>query len=218
MKKFTLIELLVVISIIGILTSIMLPSLQKARGEGRKAICLNNQKQIGLIYTLYTDDHNDQFNWQNSWHDALGADPNNPDSLNNGRLLNIYVDTRKIAECPSDLGDPLHNKDNSYDSYGTSYIASFAHNTFSISWVTSNGNPRRVAEFDNPVQKILLGDFPLHTNRDWADSRARWHSNGANRKVNILWLDMHAKPFTFPSAFNSIALWSTPDAGIWGFY
>ena len=61
MKKFTLIELLVVVAIIGILASLLMPSLSKARKKAKKAICVNNQKQIATALFMYTDDSNGHF-------------------------------------------------------------------------------------------------------------------------------------------------------------
>ncbi|MCM8532176.1 MAG: prepilin-type N-terminal cleavage/methylation domain-containing protein [Lentisphaeraceae bacterium] len=47
-KKFTLMELLVVVAIIGILMTLLLPSLRTAREKAKQAVCLSNQKQCGI--------------------------------------------------------------------------------------------------------------------------------------------------------------------------
>ena len=59
-QGFTLIELLVVIAIIALLMAILMPALQKVREQGRKIVCSNNQKQIGISFHMYGSDYDNK--------------------------------------------------------------------------------------------------------------------------------------------------------------
>ena len=55
-RGFTLIELLVVVAIIALLVAILLPSLQNAREQGKRATCLSHIKNIATSSRVYEAD------------------------------------------------------------------------------------------------------------------------------------------------------------------
>lgn len=68
MKKntqgFTLIELLVVIAIIGILASMLLPALAKAKAKANRIKCVNNLGSIGKASLGFAQDNSERLPWQ----------------------------------------------------------------------------------------------------------------------------------------------------------
>src|SRR5579863_4502982 len=74
---FTLIELLVVVVIIAILAALLLPVLTKAKESARKIQCVNNVKQMQLMWITYAQDHND----------ALVPPASGVDPVENGTII-----------------------------------------------------------------------------------------------------------------------------------
>ncbi|MCM8535498.1 MAG: type II secretion system GspH family protein [Lentisphaeraceae bacterium] len=58
MKRFTLIELLVVIAILGILMTLLLPSLSSARKNAKTVLCMSNLRNVALIHQKFSKDNN----------------------------------------------------------------------------------------------------------------------------------------------------------------
>ena len=74
-KGFTLIELLVVIAIIAILMAILMPTLKRAKEQGRRAVCLSNLKQLALAWIMYADENDDKIVNGEAYNNGDGLAP-----------------------------------------------------------------------------------------------------------------------------------------------
>jgi prepilin-type N-terminal cleavage/methylation domain-containing protein/prepilin-type processing-associated H-X9-DG protein len=54
---FTIVEVLVAISVVSLLAALLMPALQSAREASRRALCLNNLRQLGVAVHSYHSTH-----------------------------------------------------------------------------------------------------------------------------------------------------------------
>jgi prepilin-type N-terminal cleavage/methylation domain-containing protein/prepilin-type processing-associated H-X9-DG protein len=94
-KGFTLIELLVVIAIIALLMSILMPALNRVRKQARSVACRAQLKSWGMIFKLYTDDNDGQFN--SGWDPAHGGER----ALFMNAMRPYYNKDMKMLLCPT---------------------------------------------------------------------------------------------------------------------
>jgi prepilin-type N-terminal cleavage/methylation domain-containing protein/prepilin-type processing-associated H-X9-DG protein len=173
---FTLIELLVVIAIIGILAAMLLPALTMAREKGRRAVCLNNLKQIGLGIAMYADSYNGRM------PQDLASNPTLPGSYN---LLSNVITSAKVFACPS-------------DSAAKSQISYPLVNTVSSMSISYSYSVGLIWE-DQPDSVIALDRMGKSVSAAGYTKGARWSSSGSapgaphkDAGGNVVYNDGHA--------------------------
>jgi prepilin-type N-terminal cleavage/methylation domain-containing protein/prepilin-type processing-associated H-X9-DG protein len=117
--SFTLIELLVVIAIIAILASMLLPALAKARERAKAIECSGNQKQLGVMFALYADDHND-------FIDRKGYQGGRNRQWGSMLYIFNYMKNSRSAFCPSNMRGVKLFEEITNGNYYSSEIKSYA--------------------------------------------------------------------------------------------
>ena len=112
---------MVVVAIIAILTTLLLPALSRSKSRAQAIMCMNNSRQLGLVWIMYYTDNNDNLadnlspdvpslmfasaatpNWVNNIMDwEVDPSDTNLDFVNQS-LFARYAFTPNIYHCPAD--------------------------------------------------------------------------------------------------------------------
>lgn len=116
---FTLIELLVVMSVISMLMSILLPSLNRAREQAHRVHCAANLRQFTFAWTMYAMDNDDKLcspgtdwgtdNWVTDGPDWPGNNTGNTEEAIKDGALWSYTQTSELYKCKTDRTDFLRS-------------------------------------------------------------------------------------------------------------
>jgi len=176
---FSLVELLVVIAIIGLLLSILTPSLVKVRTAARRLACAHNLKQIDLAMSLYLNTNDNTY--------PCAADPLLAGYwLWMGRgwrsIIEPYLGDNIDANNPSVLFCPQDRvARDKYESTSYAYSMAFYHsadqidatNDKSATYTNPQASiPQRISDVANPSGKILIGEWlsnhcPIDDDKGW---------------------------------------------------
>jgi prepilin-type N-terminal cleavage/methylation domain-containing protein len=190
---FTLIELLVVIAIVAILTAILIPALHIARQQAGSSVCLMNEKQLVLAWTMYAE-NNDYIlcgpmtsNPGSPRHDWVGLprdlESNAPKTsgftaeeeirgIEAGTLF-PYFKNAKLMNCPTDKRSARaptysgYSGDGGYRTYSLPYHLNAPAAELTGRYGSAAGNDRlvRITELKNPGSTYVIVEE--NDNRDY---------------------------------------------------
>ena len=195
-KGFTLIELLVVIAIIAVLMAILMPALNRAREQGKRATCLSNLKQLTLAWILYADDNDDKIvngdsgefpnhpqhknepQWVVGEYQAVGLDAKKK-AIMDGALF-PYAQSLKLYKCPTGVRGELRTY-SIVDSMNCEHWSNFGPGIKIIKKRLDIPNPAQRFVFvdDGGLGTAHMGGWSVYVIEDrWWDPPPIRHGNG----------------------------------------
>lgn len=207
-QGFTLIELLVVIAIIAILAALLFPVFANAREEERRAVCIHNEKQLGIAFEQYLDDYDGDYPFI---HAAPEIHTWTPYYLGSWKyLLRNYVKNKAVYACPSNdyAYDWDHNNNqgpqppyppNEKDRYPVSYgMNGFIYTSrYRTDKIPDEEVPFNRADIPSPNETLLLGEIRMNL-KGWDDviSPDIFHYRGDSIRNAVLGAVMHHHKIT----------------------
>jgi len=150
-RGFTLIELLVVIAIIGVLASMLMPALSRAKAKAKRSACQSNLRQLQLSLQMYADDNQDLIPPRGT----PGAEAYGGNAVVWVEALKPYYTNPALLQCPTDVG----KADQSYLLNG--FLDYFVVNNYAGNWEEFTGKAYRAGKY--PGMKLSNIPYPSET-------------------------------------------------------
>lgn len=189
-RGFTLIEVLVVIAIIALLITVLMPSLNSARGSAKRAVCAANLRQIGIGLRSYLGDNRDRLPYA-SFMPSLGPMPLQTEKpIYIADVLRKRVnDDERVFQCPNDIPDDARAAPNAGLSFFQSEKSSYEYRMFPpLGGRTVQDLATRMSQFGDRV----VAENQVYIMRDYNNFHGKAGKPGARR---YLYVDGHVTDF-----------------------
>jgi len=207
---FTLLELLVVIGIIGLVATLLVPALARAKAQAQSIRCTNNLRQRAIALQLYSEDNDSRYPFWNGsvsevplyWHDLL-------------EHYGSLVWTNPAAHCPAYRGIIDHARMSAfprgsyaYNCLGTSGTSFYTdpHSPRGLGWYPVSEAAVREWDVKAPSEMYALADARVYPDPSHPGSSTwtglTWMNIGVSnpgevqllrhgRNYNVAFLDAH---------------------------
>ena len=191
-SAFTLTALIVIVAVLALLAAMLLPALAKAKQKSSKIGCVNNLKQVGLAYRIWSGDNEDKYPM--SVPAAKGGTlelSTGADTFRHFQVMSNELSTPKVLVCPQDTRTAaasfvrLKNQNVSY------FVGLDASEMNPQMLLSGDRNLTGPTEPENGVLKLVPGDAvswtaAIHINQGnigLADGSVQQCSNSALREA-----------------------------------
>ncbi|HUD49471.1 MAG TPA: hypothetical protein VMR33_21775 [Candidatus Baltobacteraceae bacterium] len=133
-EAFTRVELAVVVAVVAALLVMLIPATDRARQKSARIACINNLKQIGIAYRIWSNDNGDRYPFSASvtnggWRDFLYLTDESAYAWTNYAAMSSYLGPSPLVlVCPTDERKPAQTFVNLVANTNISYFVGVSAN------------------------------------------------------------------------------------------